>query len=152
MILSIVEDRDRGYRLGVDSYLTKPIDAEQLLSTVSSLAARGQQTPAPTRKKVLVIEDDAGIVRAIQEVLNEFQLITVDDGQEGIRMAQQEHPNLIILDVRLAKEGAIVKTLRSMSETSESQIIVLTESIRAEIITILDTIHTDGEIPRYKNC
>ena len=143
MILSIVEDRDRGYRLGVDSYLTKPIDAEQLLSTVSSLAARGQQTPAPTRKKVLVIEDDAGIVRAIHEVLNEFQLITVDDGQEGIRMAQQEHPNLIILDVRLAKEGAIVKTLRSMSETSESQIIVLTESIRAEITTILDTIHTD---------
>ena len=143
MILSIVEDRDRGYRLGVDSYLTKPIDAEQLLSTVSSLAARGQQTPAPTRKKVLVIEDDAGIVRAIQEVLNEFQLTTVDDGQEGIRMAQQEHPNLIILDVRLAKEGAIVKTLRSMSETSESQIIVLTESIRAEITTILDTIHTD---------
>jgi len=104
MILSIVEDRDRGYRLGVDSYLTKPIDAEQLLSTVSSLAARGQQTPAPTRKKVLVIEDDAGIVQAIQEVLNEFQLITVDDGQEGIRMAQQEHPNLIILDVRLTSK------------------------------------------------
>ena len=143
MILSIVEDRDKGYRLGVDSYLTKPVDAEQLLSTVSSLAARGQQTPAQTRKKVLVIEDDAGIVRAIQEVLNEFQIITVDDGQEGIRMAQQEHPNLIIVDVRLAKKGAIVKTLRSMSETSESQIIVLTESIRAEITTILDTIHTD---------
>ena len=110
---------------------------------MSSLAARGQQTPVPTRKKVLVIEDDASIVRAIQEVLNEFQLITVDDGQEGIRMAQQEHPNLIILDVRLAKEGAIVKTLRSMSEVSESKIIVLTETIRAEITTILDTIYTD---------
>jgi signal transduction histidine kinase/DNA-binding response OmpR family regulator len=143
MILSIVEDKEKGYRLGVDSYLTKPVDAEQLLSTVSSLAARGQQTPVPTRKKVLVIEDDASIVRAIQEVLNEFQLITVDDGQEGIRMAQQEHPNLIILDVRLAKEGAIVKTLRSMSEVSESKIIVLTETIRAEITTILDTIYTD---------
>jgi CheY-like chemotaxis protein len=143
MILSIVEDKEKGYRLGVDGYLTKPVDAEQLLSTVSSLAARGQQLPTPIRKKVLVIEDDAGIVRAIQEVLNEFQLITVDDGQEGIRMAQQEHPNLIILDVRLAKEGAIVKTLRAMSEISESQIIVLTETIRTEIITILDTIHND---------
>jgi len=143
MILSIVEDRDKGYRLGVDGYLTKPVDAEQLLSTVSSLAARGQQTAPRTRKKVLVIEDDAGIVRAIQEVLNDFQLITATDGQEGIRMAQQEHPNLIILDVRLAKEGAIVKTLRAMSEISESQIIVLTETIRTEIITILDTIHND---------
>ncbi|UCF81977.1 MAG: response regulator [Desulfobacteraceae bacterium] len=143
MILSIVEDKDRGYRLGVDSYLTKPVDPEQLLSTVSSLATRGQQPPAPIRKKILVIEDDAGIVRAIQGVLSEYQITTVDNGQEGIRMAQQEHPNLIILDARLAKEGAIVKALRSMSETSESQIIVLTESIRAEITTILDTIHTD---------
>jgi DNA-binding response OmpR family regulator len=90
-----------------------------------------------------VIEDDAGIVRAIQGVLNEFQLITVDEGQEGIRMAKQEHPNLIILDVRLAKEGAVVKTLRAMRETRESQIIVLTETIRTEITTILDTIHHD---------
>ena len=143
MILSIVEDKDRGYRLGVDSYLTKPVDAEQLLSTVSSLAARGQKPLTSTRKKILVIEDDPGIVRAIQDVLNEFQITTVDSGQEGIRMAQQEHPNLIIVDAKLAKEGAIVKALRSMSETSESQIIVLTESIRSEITTILDTIHTD---------
>jgi CheY-like chemotaxis protein len=143
MILSIIEDKEKGYRLGVDGYLTKPVDTEQLLSTVSLLAARGQKKPAPIRKKVLVIEDDAGIVRAIQEVLNEFELITVNDGQEGIRVAQQEHPNLIILDVRLAKEGTIVKTLRAMSETRESQIIVLTETIRTEITTILDTIHHD---------
>ena len=143
MILSIVEDKEKGYRLGVDGYLTKPVDTEQLLRTVSLLAARGPKKPAPTRKKVLVIEDDAGIVRAIQAVLNEFKLITVADGHEGIRMAKQEHPNLIILDVRLAKEGSIVKTLRAMSETRESKIIVLTETIRSEITTILDTIHND---------
>jgi len=143
MILSIVEDREKGYRLGVDGYLTKPVDTEQLLRTVSLLAARGQQIPAPTRRKVLVIEDDAGIVRAIRGVLNTFQLITVSDGQKGIRMAKQEHPNLIILDVRLAKEGEIVKTLRAMNETRESKIIVLTETIRSEITTILDTIHND---------
>jgi CheY-like chemotaxis protein len=147
MILSIVEDREKGYRLGVDGYLTKPVDTEELLRTVSLLAARGQQISAPARKKVLVIEDDAGIVRAIRGVLNTFQLITVSDGQKGIRMAKQEHPNLIILDVRLAKEGAIVKTLRAMSETRESKIIVLTETITSEITTILDTIH-NGERPR----
>jgi DNA-binding response OmpR family regulator len=147
MILSIVEDKAKGYRLGVDGYLTKPVDTEELLRTVSLLAARGQQISAPARKKVLVIEDDAGIVRAIQAVLNTFQLITVADGQKGIRMAKQEHPNLIILDVRLAKEGEIVKTLRAMNETRESKIIVLTETIRSEITTILDTIHND-ERPR----
>ena len=37
MILSIVEDQEKGYRLGVDSYLTKPIDPEQIVGTVFSL-------------------------------------------------------------------------------------------------------------------
>jgi CheY-like chemotaxis protein len=145
MILSIVEDKERGYRLGVDSYLTKPVDAEQLLSTVSLLAARGQKLPAPDRRKILVVEDDPGIIRAIQQVLKKFQITTVDNGQEAIRIARQEQQNLIILDVRLIKEGAIVKTLRTMRETRNSQIIVLTEVIRAEITAILNAIHPDED-------
>ena len=44
MILSIVEDKERGYRLGVDSYLTKPVDSAQLLA--SCRVARGQRTHA----------------------------------------------------------------------------------------------------------
>ncbi len=149
MILSIVEDRDKGYRLGVDSYLTKPVDFERLLTTVSELVPSGQQQPASTRKKILVIEDDAGIVRTIQNVLSAYRVTTVTTGQEGVRTAQQVHPDLIILDARLAKEGAIVKALRSLSETRESQIIVLTEALTAEITTILDTIHSD-EISQTK--
>ena len=58
-------------------------------------------------------------------------------------MAQEERPDLIILDASLTSEGEIVKALRSLSETRESQIIVLTETLTAEITTILDTIHTD---------
>ena len=30
LILSIVQDRERGFRLGVDRYLTKPIDFDEL--------------------------------------------------------------------------------------------------------------------------
>jgi signal transduction histidine kinase/ActR/RegA family two-component response regulator len=41
MILSIIEDKDKGYKLGVDSYLTKPVEAEQLLATVSTLLPGG---------------------------------------------------------------------------------------------------------------
>ena len=134
MILSIVEDKERGYRLGVDSYLTKPVDSAQLLATVASLVARGPARPS-TRKKILVIEDDAGIVRAIEQVLSAYEVTAVQDSQEGVRLAQQERPDLIILDASLPEAGELVKTLRALTETRESQLLVLTEPLKAEIAT-----------------
>ena len=35
LILSIVQDKERGYRLGVDRYLTKPIEWQQLENTLA---------------------------------------------------------------------------------------------------------------------
>ena len=37
VILSIVQDRERGFRLGVDRYLTKPIDTDLLFREVGTL-------------------------------------------------------------------------------------------------------------------
>ncbi len=39
VILSIVEDRERGLRLGADAYLTKPVDTVRLLKVVETLIA-----------------------------------------------------------------------------------------------------------------
>ncbi|RMF34025.1 MAG: hybrid sensor histidine kinase/response regulator, partial [Chloroflexi bacterium] len=44
VILSIVEDRERGLRLGADAYLTKPVDTVRLLKVVETLiATRGPE-------------------------------------------------------------------------------------------------------------
>ncbi|MBN1873023.1 MAG: response regulator [Anaerolineae bacterium] len=40
IILSGVEDRERGFRLGADGYLHKPLDAELLLATIQDVLAR----------------------------------------------------------------------------------------------------------------
>ncbi|MEJ7674816.1 MAG: response regulator [Chitinophagaceae bacterium] len=37
IVLSIVQDKTRGFRIGVDRYLTKPIDTAQLFAEVGSL-------------------------------------------------------------------------------------------------------------------
>jgi len=149
IILSIVEDEEKGYQLGVDSYLTKPIDAERLLTTVSSLVVRGKQQEVSPRKKILVIEENVGTVRAIEEILKlkPYQIITGNNGQEGIQKAREEHPDLIILsyDLYKAEDGEIVRALRTMDETCDSQIIVLTEPLKADMTTILEQIETDEQ-------
>jgi signal transduction histidine kinase/DNA-binding response OmpR family regulator len=149
LILSIVEDKERGYRLGVDSYLTKPVDSAQLLATVASLVARGPTRPS-TRKKILVIEDDASMVRAIEQALSAYEVTAVQDSSEGVRLAQQERPDVIILDASLPEAGELVKTLRSLTETRESQLLMLAEPLKAEIATILGTLRADESAPAHK--
>jgi PAS domain S-box-containing protein len=43
LILSIVEDKEAGLRLGADEYLTKPLDTERLLRTIAALLARAER-------------------------------------------------------------------------------------------------------------
>jgi len=64
VILSIVQDRDRGFRLGVDRYLTKPIDTDVLFREVGALIEQKK-----SRKHVLVVDEDASTVRTLTDVL-----------------------------------------------------------------------------------
>ena len=58
VILSIVQDRERGFRLGVDRYLTKPIDTDLLFREVGALIEQKK-----SHKRVLVVDEDASTVR-----------------------------------------------------------------------------------------
>ncbi len=55
IMLSVEEEQERGYRLGIDRYLTKPINAQELLDAVRYLLAQGTST-----KKVMVVDPEDG--------------------------------------------------------------------------------------------
>ena len=64
IILSILEDKERGFRLGVDRYLTKPIDTASLFHEVDTLLDQGK-----SRKKVMVVDEDASTIRTLTDAL-----------------------------------------------------------------------------------
>ena len=65
IILSILEDKERGFRLGVDRYLTKPIDTPSLFKEIGTLLDQGT-----SHKKVMVVDEDATALRSITDVLH----------------------------------------------------------------------------------
>ena len=78
IVLSIVQDKARGFRIGVDRYLTKPIDTAQLFTEVGSLLEQGK-----SKKKVMVVDEDSTAVRTLTEVLQAKGYIVVEsDGKE----------------------------------------------------------------------
>ncbi len=78
-------------------------------------------------KKILVVEDE----KAIADILNfnlkkdGYDVVCAYDGEEGLRMALEESPDLILLDVMLPKLDGfeVCKTVR---RTSNVPIIMLT--------------------------
>jgi PAS domain S-box-containing protein len=63
LILSIVEDKERGFRRGAEEYLTKPLDVNKLLETIARLLDPSE--PKGKRKKVLVIIEDSTVIESL---------------------------------------------------------------------------------------
>ncbi len=67
--------------------------------------------------RILVIEDDPAIRNAISDVLRleGFEVLLASDGEEGLRAATREDPDLILLDIVLPKRDGyeVLRCLRA---------------------------------------
>ena len=54
-------------------------------------------------KKVLVVEDSLYLAESLRDMLtmHGYTALMAPNGKEGVRMALEEHPDLILLDIRL---------------------------------------------------
>lgn len=81
-------------------------------------------------KKVLVVEDEASIIAALAAGFdrNEVEVLTAPDGEEGLKMALQEHPHLILLDLAMPKMDGItmLNKLREDKWGENVKVIILT--------------------------
>ncbi len=108
IVLSIVQDKARGYRIGVDRYLTKPIDTAQLFKEVGALLEQGK-----SKKKVMVVDEDGTAVRSLTDVLQAKGYHVVEsDGKELVQKAISTQPDIIILNSVISDKQEIVQSLR----------------------------------------
>ena len=56
-------------------------------------------------KKILIVDDEADILEILKFVLEAqgYECITASDGEEGLNLAREVKPDLIILDVMMPK-------------------------------------------------
>ncbi len=81
-------------------------------------------------KKILFIEDEATLQKTIGETLRKegYKVLSALDGETGLRLAQQELPDLILLDLILPKMHGLdlLAKLREDEKTKDIPVIVLT--------------------------
>ena len=87
-------------------------------------------------KKILVIEDDPSALRFIQYTLEQegYQVLTATNGLAGIRKAQNEEPDLIVLDIMLPGIDGFEICHRLRAEPETAQLTILMLSAKAQEI------------------
>lgn len=81
-------------------------------------------------RKILIIEDEKPMLDAVADTLkqNAFNVITADNGKDGLDTALKEHPDLLLLDIFMPKMDGLtmLETLRSDAWGHDVPVIILT--------------------------
>ncbi len=81
-------------------------------------------------KKILFIEDEPSLQKTLGDILREngYEVINALNGEIGLRLAQSEKPDIILLDIILPKMNGleVLEILKNNEETKNIPVIVLT--------------------------
>ena len=87
-------------------------------------------------KKILIVDDEADIIEILKFVLEAqgYECITATDGEEGLRLARESNPDLIILDVMMPKINGykISRLLKYDSKYKDIPILMVTARSQEE--------------------
>jgi signal transduction histidine kinase/DNA-binding response OmpR family regulator len=124
ILLTMADDKNRGYALGASEYLAKPMDRERLLHVLRKY--HSLQPPCT----VLIIDDDDDM-RALMRRMLEREGCTVREaanGRIGLECLSEEPPNFILLDLMMPEmDGfAFLEALRQQEAWRLIPVIVIT--------------------------
>jgi two-component system, cell cycle response regulator DivK len=82
---------------------------------------------------ILVVEDNDKNRKLVRDVLTfkGYEIIEAETGEEGVRLAQEHHPSLVLMDIRLPGIDGIeaLRQLRAEEATREIPIMAMTASV-----------------------
>lgn len=89
-----------------------------------------------TGKRILLVEDDRFLRRACEASLRQrgYTLTTAADGEEGLRVARAERPDLVLLDMLMPKLSGldVLRALRGDEATRALPVVILSNSSREQ--------------------
>ncbi len=127
ILLSIVDQKDMGYRLGAFDYLVKPVEEGALIAALDRLTHKaGQETVLD----LLVVDDDPNIANLVAQFLNpeKYHIRGAEDGLSGLHAVREQIPDVILLDLMMPRLNGFefIAQVRQDPRYANLPIIVLT--------------------------
>ena len=135
--------------MGAKAFIPKPIDVADFLWKVrralgeehqllrkersrrsSNLGREPSRQEDEMARKILVVDDEVQMVRLLASRLkgSGYEVATAYDGQQCVKMAREERPDLIILDLKMPEGGGLYafKRLKASAKTAAIPVIFIT--------------------------
>jgi CheY-like chemotaxis protein len=125
IVVSMLDERGRGFALGAAEYLVKPVGKEQLRAALHRAAAM------PERKHTVVaIDDDPLAIELVRANLETegWTVLGAATGQEGLALIRERQPSAVLLDLLMpGMDGfEVVEALRADPDTKSIPVVILT--------------------------
>jgi CheY-like chemotaxis protein len=127
IVATTIDNEKKALSLGADYFALKPVDREWLLAHLKE-ATRGYR-----REKALIVDDDAASRYVLRSLLGEtrYSVVEAESGTEGLRLAAEEKPEIIFLDLGMPDLSGeeVLDRLAADRATSGIPVIVNTSKV-----------------------
>lgn len=122
ILATMIEDKQMGFALGAQEYLTKPVDRERLVSVLRKYQGG--------EGGILVVEDDPATSEMVQRTLTResFSVRAAGNGRIALDQVALQRPALVLLDLMMPEMDGFefLRLLRANPDWRAIPVIVLT--------------------------
>jgi CheY-like chemotaxis protein/nitrogen-specific signal transduction histidine kinase len=141
VLMSIIDQKNRGYALGAADYLVKPVDRTKLVETVTGICGS-------SAGRALLVDDDDVVRRGVRQALEPigWKVREAENGQAAVEALAAGRVDVIILDLMMPKMDGFefLDELRSRLDWQDIPVVVIT----AKDLTQEDRDRLNGGVER----
>ena len=141
ILLSIVDEKNRGYALGATDYMIKPIDRARLSRMLRNICGA-------LGRHVLLVDDDDMMRRGMRGALEQdgWQVSEAENGRVALARLADTRPDIIMLDLVMPEMDGFefLVEMRSHAEWRDVPVLVVT----AKDLTAEERSHLNGDVTR----
>jgi CheY-like chemotaxis protein/anti-sigma regulatory factor (Ser/Thr protein kinase) len=140
VMVTMLDDPERGFTLGASDYLTKPVDRQHLSQILKKHTCPNPPCP------VLMVEDDPATRSLTRKILEKegWRVTEAEHGRQALEYMAQERPSLILLDLMMPEMDGFefAERVRQHPEWRAIPIVVVT----AKDLTAKDRLRLNGYV------
>ena len=141
ILVSIVDEKNRGYSLGATDYMVKPVDRAELSAALRNICGAGG-------RQALLVDDDDLMRRGMRLVLEQdgWQVAEAENGRVALARLAETQPDIVMLDLMMPEMDGFefLVAMRSRAEWRDIPVLVVT----AKDLTAEERSRLNGDVER----